>query len=574
MPKARGFFSPDLESRKKIEAVHEFNRKKYENMNKFRAEQSYGQLRDDAGKTPEISIEKEIITDPKEKAIRKIAEMGKNWEENLLKIFMKIDKQEKDLQKEMETWGNLEQEKREEAEYQKALKELRELKEEEIENFKEDEDRSVQEDNSWEGFADENVRGNLEEWDIDSENNFFWYKRIVLDILAEKKSRKGIDFSLELLKSDEEFVQTFQREINRILKSDKQYALEKITGILQDENLDEKATFRLIITATDVFGELLVRDKINSLILEADENKDDKAREKLKFLNSFNTPNLGIESILNLRKFYQTKIKFEDYKVNERMNKKEVALLESLISKDEKVLEMGCGAGRLISELAKSGRDISGYDYTQRHVQITKENLEKNKLVAKVFQGDWHNNALKDGSFDSIYSLGRNILHDYSILSQAELFKETARILKPGGQFIFDIPKREKATEQELMKIWEKRVEKKYALEKLGNSADEKEKELEKFEDELLADFNGYEKMVLKYGLEMKKRGIDNFRFGAIYDSPDGENFATRYTYSQEDILQLAQMFGFEISEIKKEKLETDRADENLYFILKKKRQL
>ncbi|HRZ94953.1 MAG TPA: class I SAM-dependent methyltransferase [Candidatus Moranbacteria bacterium] len=276
----------------------------------------------------------------------------------------------------------------------------------------------------------------------------------------------------------------------------------------------------IMFVLTEAYGAEIVRKKINERI----EGSSDM-NEEYAYARSLITPNHDKIAISNLQKFYEENIKFEEYKVNERMNEKEVELLESLIRKDEKALEMGCGAGRLITELAKDGYDISGYDFTQRHVEKTKEAIEKTGHVAKVFQGDWHNNAIQNESMNTVYSLGRNILHDYSIIDQVQLFREANRILASGGQFIFDIPNREKG---------------------------------------------GYKKMVEEYASEMKKRGIRNFRYGSIYDSPDGQHFATRYAYSHEDIEELAKLTGFKIKKIEKLPLKTGEGDENLYYVLEK----
>jgi SAM-dependent methyltransferase len=362
-----------------------------------------------------------------------------------------------------------------------------------------------------------------EEVDFYYENNMK-----ILERLSEIGSEKAIDFVINFVLENKEAMHLYSEKLLGIIRKNviaENSMTKKVISVLAEKQYDEVVFFKLLLLALEKTNVENFRSILNE---QMDREKESAVKiKKFNYLNSFITPNSDKIAIRNLQEFYQTKIKFEDYKVNELMNEKEVALLESLIGKDDKTLEMGCGAGRLICELAKSGQDISGYDYTKRHVQITKENLEKNKLSAKVFQGDWHNNALKDESFDVVYSLGRNILHDYSILSQAELFKEAVRILKPGGQFIFDIPNRTK-----------------------GN----------------------YRELVEGYAAEMKKRGIQNFRYGSIYDSPDGKNFATRYAYSPEDIEQLAQLSGFEIAEVKKEKLETGKDDENLYFILKKKK--
>lgn len=276
----------------------------------------------------------------------------------------------------------------------------------------------------------------------------------------------------------------------------------------------------LILTLVELNGVEKICQKLNNAIV-ASELKN-ISKDSLEYAYSLIVPNGDKVAIRNLQKFYQEKIKFEDYKVNQEMNESEVALLQSLIQKDEKVLEEGCGTGRLLLEMKKAGYDITGFDFTGRHVDIVKEQ----DAEVNVIQGDWHKTEYADESFDAVYSLGRNVLHDYSIVDQTQLFREANRVLKPGGKFIFDIPDRGKG---------------------------------------------GYKMMVEEYANEMKERGIRNFRYGTIYDSPDGKNFATRYAFSHEDIEQLAQLTGFEIKEVRKEELKTSKGDENLYHVLIKK---
>ncbi|MDR3559193.1 MAG: methyltransferase domain-containing protein [Candidatus Pacebacteria bacterium] len=306
------------------------------------------------------------------------------------------------------------------------------------------------------------------------------------------------------------------------LKDQSINTFSKTLDLFEENSFESK---QIIVLAANLAGAEKLRDKIDSLIVKNRDLGNEERVNHLEYIRSFITPNDDKVAILNLQKFYQENIKFEEYKVNEKMNARDVELLESLIGKNQKVLEMGCGTGRLITELAKDGYDAAGYDFTERHVKITKEEIEKSGNVAKVFQGDWHRNALADENLDAVYSLGRNILHDYSIVDQAQLFREANRILKPGGRFIFDIPDREAG---------------------------------------------GYQKMVGEYAEEMKRRGIRNFRYGTIYDSPDGENFATRYAYSPDDIEELARLAGFKIVKVEKRELETSEGDENLYYVLEK----
>jgi SAM-dependent methyltransferase len=361
---------------------------------------------------------------------------------------------------------------------------------------------------------------------IDFDNEYrkevdYFYK------ILEKIFEYEINF-LSLLKN--EFTKKYSKnKFSPKNPYDKKSAVKALTEIYKSTETN-KIEEKLKIGTDFIISKTLI-DLVNAVgleevqnILNEIENRSDKAeiRRLAQYSRSFITPiELGQESITNLQDFYQEKIEFQNYELNEKMNVKEVELLKNILDKNDKILEAGCGAGRLILELLKTGYDVSGFDFTPKHVKhVKKQNPE-----AQVAVGDWHEIDSPDASYDAVYSLGRNILHDYSLIDQMQTFKEVARILRPGGKFIFDIPNREQGV---------------------------------------------YRQMVEKYASEMESRGIRNFRHGAIYDSPDGKNFATRYTYSEDDIRQLAELAGFKIMEIKNEKLETGQGDENLYFILEK----
>lgn len=362
-------------------------------------------------------------------------------------------------------------------------------------------------------------------------------KAFILEKLAQLAGKQEMDnMELEIVLGNLDWAGPdlfiYRNHLEKLLKTinvdgEVDYTLAKIIFHLKRgvKNYNETQKKFLMIISSDVVGVDKLRDYMAKKIDQEKKEEQTNNINNLGELYSLITPNSDKQAITNLQNFYQNNIKFEEYEVNQKMNEAETTLLKGLIGKNEKVLEMGCGTGRLTAELAKDGFDITGFDFTKRHAEITKQAIEKNGQEGKVFQGDWHHNAVKDGGFSTVYSLGRNILHDYSIVDQVQLFREAARILRPGGKFIFDIPDREKG---------------------------------------------GYKKMVDGYAEEMRKRGINNFRRGAIYDSPNGEHFATRYAYAHEDIKELAELAGFKIKEIKKEALETGQGDENLYYVLEK----
>ncbi|MFH1770942.1 MAG: class I SAM-dependent methyltransferase [archaeon] len=100
--------------------------------------------------------------------------------------------------------------------------------------------------------------------------------------------------------------------------------------------------------------------------------------------------------------------------------------------KDEKVLEIGVGAGTDILEYGKNGSICYGCDITENAVSLTKKIFKKYKLKGTFQVQDAEKMNYENNSFDLIYSFG--VLH-HTINSQKAI-NEVYRTLKPGGKFI------------------------------------------------------------------------------------------------------------------------------------------
>ncbi len=99
-----------------------------------------------------------------------------------------------------------------------------------------------------------------------------------------------------------------------------------------------------------------------------------------------------------------------------------------------RVLDAGCGAGiNLLWLLEQGAREVIGVDYSQNMIQLARQAATSDQV--RLFVGDLNQplDLLSDHSFDLVYS---SLVMHY-IADQHTLFAEFARILRPGGYFVF-----------------------------------------------------------------------------------------------------------------------------------------
>lgn len=95
-----------------------------------------------------------------------------------------------------------------------------------------------------------------------------------------------------------------------------------------------------------------------------------------------------------------------------------------------RLLEVGCGMGTDLLQLARAGLDVTGVDLTESGIEMAKRrfNLYAEKADLKV--ADAENLPFEDGTFDVVYSFG--VLHHTPDTKRA--IGETFRVLKEGGK--------------------------------------------------------------------------------------------------------------------------------------------
>jgi SAM-dependent methyltransferase len=110
------------------------------------------------------------------------------------------------------------------------------------------------------------------------------------------------------------------------------------------------------------------------------------------------------------------------------VNAREIELVLALLARFQRVLDLGCGTGRLTQVLAQRGRAI-GIDTS---CAMLAEAQSENHLA--FVQGDAFELPFADASFDAVVAL-RVVFHFADV---APLLREAARVVAPRGVIVLD----------------------------------------------------------------------------------------------------------------------------------------
>ena len=103
--------------------------------------------------------------------------------------------------------------------------------------------------------------------------------------------------------------------------------------------------------------------------------------------------------------------------------------------RDRRVLEVGCGAGVDLARFAKGGAEVVGVDLAASAIDLARANFEQQHLTGEFHVADGESLPFPDNSFDLVYAHG---VVQYTA-DPARLVEECRRVLKPGGEAIFQV---------------------------------------------------------------------------------------------------------------------------------------
>ena len=100
-------------------------------------------------------------------------------------------------------------------------------------------------------------------------------------------------------------------------------------------------------------------------------------------------------------------------------------------TKNPKILEAGCGAGRIVKYLEKNNYDVTGIDFIDTAIK----KIKISNPTFKVFTEDIKKTSFQNNQFDVILSFG--LYHNFDLENVKSALKETLRILNKNGLLCF-----------------------------------------------------------------------------------------------------------------------------------------
>ena len=109
--------------------------------------------------------------------------------------------------------------------------------------------------------------------------------------------------------------------------------------------------------------------------------------------------------------------------------------IDTLLTADCKIAEIGAGTGRYSVTLAKEGYDVTAVELVQHNLDILKSKLDGSENIKTYLGNALDLNMLEDNTYDITLLLGP-MYHLYSDEDKITALKEAVRITKPGGHIL------------------------------------------------------------------------------------------------------------------------------------------
>jgi 2-polyprenyl-6-hydroxyphenyl methylase/3-demethylubiquinone-9 3-methyltransferase len=116
-----------------------------------------------------------------------------------------------------------------------------------------------------------------------------------------------------------------------------------------------------------------------------------------------------------------------------------------------RTLDVGCGGGLLAEEFARLGCQVTGIDPSEPSLETARAHAEQSGLEIDYRRGVGEQLPFEDAFFDTVYCC--DVLEHVDDL--ARVIAESARVLRPGGIYLYDTLNRTLPSRVIAIKVWQ-----------------------------------------------------------------------------------------------------------------------
>jgi SAM-dependent methyltransferase len=114
------------------------------------------------------------------------------------------------------------------------------------------------------------------------------------------------------------------------------------------------------------------------------------------------------------------------------------ALQDCLAGRSMRVLDLGCGAGRLLVPLAQAGHEVTGIDNNSNVLARCGEALAEASASATLIESDFLADDWPDATYDAVLLLGNTLMTIVDMHDAVQLLQRAGQSLADGGMVILD----------------------------------------------------------------------------------------------------------------------------------------
>lgn len=138
-----------------------------------------------------------------------------------------------------------------------------------------------------------------------------------------------------------------------------------------------------------------------------------------------------------IRDYFHKEEVVVEHTPNKGLHDFEETLIKKYIENVSRILDIGCGAGRISNYLANRGNEVVGTDFSEKMIKKAKElsNSGNPRYICK----DFTDTELEEKSFDYVIIIN-TMKHILGREKRLKVLEKGASYLKPTGELIFSIP--------------------------------------------------------------------------------------------------------------------------------------